>query len=211
MTRARHAGLDHDHAAAQPARNGDEITEPLPDYVAPVAPPSQMRLTLPFDPAAPTRPALPFRTTVIPAPLDVAPLVPPYVKPAAAPRRRRSVHLATAAAVLALYCAVLVLIMLVRHTMNVPAGAEPAVSVPMPIIASTSAASASPPAPPTIASAAPTSSMSASPPAVSTTVSAAAPRAIPPAPAPLRTTRPPAPAPARSAKRAGDVVNPWID
>jgi hypothetical protein len=197
MTATHRIRLGHGHAppstALQPARNGDEITAPLPEYVAPVASPWQGRPTLPLvDAAAVARPALPFHAPVTLAQLEeVAPIVPQHVAPVAAPRKRRGVYVATAAALLALYSAVLVALVTPRRTMEAPVSAVPAVPATMQSVA---------PAPP----------VSATQPAPSVSASAVAPQAIPPRPAPPRTTRPPAPAPARTARPRTDVVNPWI-
>jgi len=168
----------------------DEITAPLPDYVAPVGSTWQARPTLPLvDAATPARPVLPFHAPVTPVLLDVAPVVPPHVAPVAAPRKRSGIYVVMAAGALALYSAVLVALMAPRRTMDAAVSATPAVSATMPSVDPTPSASASPPAP-------------------SVSASAAAPPAIPPRSAPLRTTR--QPAPARTAQPKSDVVNPWI-
>ena len=194
MTPVHRVGLGHSHAppltAPQPARNGDEITAPLPDYGAPVASTWQARPTLPLaDAATAVRPALPFHAPAAPAPLDVAPVAPSHVQPVAAPRKRSGLYAAMAAGALALYSAVLVALVVPRRTVDAPLSAAPVVSATMPSVEPTASASAGPPAP-------------------SVSASAAAPPAIPPHPAPLRTPRPPAPA--RTAQPRSDVVNPWI-
>jgi len=194
MRSAHRAGFGHGHAPPDTAppltRNGDEITAPLPDCVARVSLTRQGGPTQPLaDTTAPERPTLPFHVPATPAPLEVAPLAPPYVKVVGAQRRGPRIYAAMAAVALALYSAVLVALVVPRRTVDAPLSAAPVVSATMPSVEPTASASASPPAP-------------------SVSASAAAPPAIAPRPAPLRTTRPPAPT--RTARPKSDVVNPWI-
>jgi hypothetical protein len=184
----------------QPERNEDVITAPLPDCIAPPAPTSQARPTLPLaDRASPPAPALPFRAPVALPPPEVAPVVPPYVRPRAAPRLPACVYAAIGAVSLALYSVVLVAVMAPRREADAPVivGSAAPTAVPLAAPAPVCAASASTAAPSATASA-PAALASASQPVRPATT---------PRPVPARAQRPPPPAP--TSHPATDVRNPW--
>jgi hypothetical protein len=223
----RRFAFGHDHvpprAARQPPQHGDEITAPLPDCTAPVAPACDARSTVPFvDFAAVGAPTLPFCAPLTPAPREIAPCAPPavaavapppvaavapptvvtpvapppVVAPVVGPRTRRGVYVAIAIVSLALYNGALLVFVVPRRALE----AAPAASVTAPMLAPTSSAATAPEA-------------STSAPVPSVTASAHAPPAnappplATPRPAPQRVPRPPAPA--RTLKPTSEVLNPW--